>query len=65
MHHYYATGDTESCPEFIQDWMKCVQAQSITDAKKKSAILESTHIRKAQRALLANRLWDIKENPSW
>ena len=65
MYYYYATGDTESCPEFIQDWMKCLQAQSSASEKKKAAILESTYIMKAQRELDANRLWELKGKPTW
>ena len=65
MYYYYATGDTESCPEFIQDWMKCLQAQSSASEKKKAAILESTYIMKAQRELDAHRLWELKGKPTW
>ena len=65
MYNYYATGDTESCTDFMRDWTKCLQARSDPDITKKNEILESTNIMYKKRELDAQKVWDFKDKPSW
>ena len=63
MYHYYATGDTEHCPVFVKDFMKCVEAQTVKETDQKRALMESTEL--VKRSKMQNGILTLKDTPSW